>query len=137
LVIEYREGAAFALGELLALYRALGWRQNLYPERVARALAASTRVVTAWEGERLVGMARMVSDGEFCLYLPEILLMPTFQRRGCGTELMKRLLAGYEHVQHNVLLCDDGNEAFYRRFGFGAVTGAEGFKAMQRFGGWS
>jgi GNAT superfamily N-acetyltransferase len=136
-VVAYREGQQFALDQLLSLYAALGWRQRLHPKRVERALAASTRVVTAWDGERLVGMARMVSDGEFCLYLPEILLLPEYQRGGHGTELMQRLLAGYEHVQHSVLLADDGNEAFYQRFGFGVVTGSEGFKAMERFGGWS
>lgn len=116
---------------MLALYQSLGWRQHLYPERVARALAASTRVVTAWDGDRLVGMARIVSDGEFCVYLPEILLYEEYQHKGIGTELMQRVLAGYDHVQTVCLLSDPGNDSFYERFGFRPVTCAN---ALTRHG---
>jgi GNAT superfamily N-acetyltransferase len=133
-MIRYEAGGDVPLEQMLALYESLGWRQHLYPERVARAMAASTRVVTAWAGDRLVGMARIVSDGEFCVYLPEILLCPEYQGQGLGTELMKRVLAGYEHVQTVALLADAGNDAFYERFGFQTVDGRLGYKAMTRHG---
>lgn len=134
-LITYKTGSELVpLEQMLALYRSLGWRQHLYPERVARALAASTRVVTAWDGDRLVGMARIVSDGEFCVYLPEILLYDEYQGRGIGSELMRQVLAGYEHVQNLCLLADSGNEKFYERFGFHLVDGKLGYQAMTKHG---
>lgn len=133
-VIRYEVDNAVPLEQMLALYKALGWRQHLYPERVAKALAASARVATAWDGDRLVGMARIISDGEFCVYLPEILLYPEYQGRGIGTDLMNRVLAGYEHVQNRILLADSGNEPFYERFGFKTVDGSLGYKAMTKHG---
>lgn len=133
-MIRYQVGGDVPLEPMLTLYRSLGWHQHLYPERVARALAASTRVVTAWAGDRLVGMARIVGDGEFCVYLPEILLLPEYQGQSIGTELMQRVLAGCDHVQNTVLLADAGNEPFYERFGFQTVDGRLGYKAMTRHG---
>lgn len=133
-MVRYIVGHDVPLDQMLALYKSLGWRQHLHPERVARALAGSTRVVTAWDGDRLIGMARMISDGEFGLYLPEILFEPAYQRQGHGRQMMQRLLEGYEHVQQSILLADDGNEPFYERFGFEVVTGTKGFKAMWKFG---
>lgn len=134
-MIRYEIGCeAVPLEQMLALYKSLGWRQHLYPARVARALAASTRVVTAWDGDRLVGMVRLVSDGEFCVYLPEILLYPEYQGSGIGAELMKRILAGYDHVQTIALLSDGGNEPFYERFGFQVVNGKLGYQAMTKHG---
>lgn len=133
-MIRYEIGIDIPLDQMLALYKGLGWRQHLHPERVARALAASSRVVTAWDGDRLIGMARLISDGEFGLYLPEILFYPEYQRQGHGRQMMQILLEGYEHVQQSVLLADDGNEPFYQQFGFEVVTGEKGFKAMWKFG---
>ncbi len=133
-MIRFELGTAFPLQQLLSLYEALGWLQHRYPERVARALSASSRVVTAWDGDRLVGMARMITDGEFCLYVPEILLYPQYQGKGHGRELMSRLLEGYDEVQNTVLLSDSGNDEFYRRFRFETVDGSKGFQAMWRMG---
>lgn len=133
-MVRYETGTQFPLEQLLALYQSLGWLQHRYPERVARALAASSRVVTAWDGDRLVGMVRIVTDGEFCLYLPEILLYPEYQGQGHGRELMRLVLEGYDEVQNTVLLADTGNEEFYRRFGFRTVEAKLGFQAMWRMG---
>lgn len=134
-MIRYVVGQDVPLQPLLDLYRALGWLQHQYPERVQRAIQNSARVATAWDGDRLIGMARIVSDGEFALFLPEVLLLPEYQRQGHGRELMNRVLEGYEHVQNQVLLSDRGNEPFYARWGFEPFNPEWG-TPVYRFGGW-
>jgi len=120
--------------QVKAVYQSLGWFAAHLPERVQRAHANSERIVSAWDGDRLAGWARIITDGEFCLFLHEILLLPEYQRRGIGRELMRRTLEGYEHVQNLVLLCDPGNESFYNSFGFAVVKPESGFQAMYRMG---
>ncbi|MFZ5815374.1 MAG: GNAT family N-acetyltransferase [Bacillota bacterium] len=132
MAIRYETDRPLPLEQVLDLYRELGWFAQHLPERVQRAHANSQRIVSAWEGERLLGWARIITDGEFCLFLHEILLRPDYQRKGIGTELMRRVLEGYEHVQNTVLLADPGNEVFYAPFGFQVVTPEMGFQAMYK-----
>ncbi|MFZ5825610.1 MAG: GNAT family N-acetyltransferase [Bacillota bacterium] len=134
MMIRYETATPLPIDQVLAVYRALGWLSQHMPERVERAHAASDRIVSAWDGDRLVGWARIITDGEFCLFLHEILLLPEYQRKGIGSELMRRVLEGYEHVQNTVLLADPGNESFYAPFRFEVVTPAKGFSAMYRMG---
>lgn len=130
MTIRYETGLELPLEQVLAIYQSLGWFAQHLPGRVARAHANSSRIVSAWDGPRLVGWVRIITDGEFCLFLHEILLLPEYQRRGIGRELMRRGLEGYEHVQNMVLLSDLGNEGFYAPFGFQVVTEKLGFNAM-------
>lgn len=134
MAIRYETGSRLPIDQVLAVYRSLGWLAQHLPERVERAHSDSTRIVSAWDGDRLAGWARIVSDGEFCLFLHEILLLPEYQRRGIGRELMTRVLADYEHVQNQVLLADLGNESFYAPFGLKVVRPEMGFQAMYRMG---
>lgn len=133
-MIRYEVDGPVSVEQLCDLYRALGWKAGTMPERVARAVAAPNRHVAVWDGDRLVGYARLITDGEFCLYLHEILLYPEYQRQGHGAQLMRRILEGLEHVTNKVLLADTGNPPFYQRFGFRLVEPSMGFQAMFAFG---
>jgi len=46
-------------------------------------------LVTAWSGDRLIGVARSVTDFHFCCYLSDLAVAVDFQRQGIGKELMR------------------------------------------------
>jgi len=117
-MIEYSERRDLGLDDLLALYRANEWSSAEKPELLQRALAASHRVLTAWDGSRLVGLGSAISDGYLVVYYPHLLVLPEYQRRGIGMELMKRLQAAYVGFHQQVLLADGRALEFYRRCGF-------------------
>ena len=75
----------------------LALAQRVWPRAydAARAADALTRSVNigAWDGERLVGAVRMLSDGYFFACVSEILVDPEYQRRGLGRRLMEAALA--------------------------------------------
>ena len=73
--------------------------------------------VVAFEGDRLVGYARAISDGAFNAYVSTVAVLPECQRRGIGRELIRRLLDGRDHVQF-VLHADPRVHPFYLRCGF-------------------
>jgi len=62
---------------------------------VKRAAAALEQSITigAWDGARLVGVARILSDGYFFAALADIIVDPDLQRRGLGRELLNRAYA--------------------------------------------
>lgn len=107
--------------QLLALYQDAGWTAYTdEPERLRRAVANSTHVVTAWDGDSLVGLARVISDGEHIVYAQDLLVRREYRRRGLGSALLRRVLEPFAHVRQTVLLTDNNPEmqAFYRSLGF-------------------
>ena len=87
-LLLYRE--SFAADEFLALARRV-WPRDY---SVADASAALERTINlgAWDGTRLVGSIRILTDGYFFATIPEILVDPDYRRRGIGQRLMELAL---------------------------------------------
>jgi GNAT superfamily N-acetyltransferase len=75
-------------------YEALSRRAGVPAPDSARTHAAfkASIVIGAWNGDRLLGMARVLSDGHLTATLADLVVDPEFQRRGLGRELMRRAL---------------------------------------------
>jgi ribosomal protein S18 acetylase RimI-like enzyme len=85
------------------------------PPKLAAALAGSTLLAVARDGNDLAGLARVISDGHSICYLQDVLVDPQYQRTGLGRSLVELVLAPYVHVRQKVLLTDTdpGQKAFY------------------------
>lgn len=96
MAITYRVGNDLDLDQLLELYRGstLGERRPIGDrERMATMLRNANLVVTAWDGDLLVGIARSLSDFAFCTYLSDLAVLLSHQRHGIGRELIRRTQA--------------------------------------------
>jgi GNAT superfamily N-acetyltransferase len=60
-------------------------------DRIASMLENADVIVSAWDGERLVGVARTITDYRYCAYLSDLAVDPDYQRQGIGKELVQRL----------------------------------------------
>lgn len=110
--------------ELVALYNSVGWTTYTQdPQRLLLALTRSLRVVSAREDGELVGLARIVGDGLTIVYLQDILVAPSHQRRGIGAALMNEALKPFADVRQQVLLTDDEprQREFYESMGFSEI----------------
>ena len=87
-------------------------------EALRRSFEQSQHVALARDGDRLVGMARMLSDGVCNAYLLDVWTSSSHRRLGIGSAMVRRLL---EEVpgQHVGLQTDD-MQAFYASLGFGS-----------------
>ncbi|WP_371441116.1 GNAT family N-acetyltransferase, partial [Micrococcus sp. HMSC31B01] len=93
--IRYLSGAIPAADDVRALYDAVGWSASTADmDTLMGGLQGSATVVTAFDGGRLVGLARVVSDGHTIAYLQDILVHPVHQRRGIASELLRHVFAG-------------------------------------------
>jgi len=113
------------------LCASVGWSRR-DPELIARALANSLSVVSAWEGELLVGFARATGDKVFNATVWDVAVRPSHQRRGIGRLLMVALLEDLDQydIPLITLYADPGRDGFYRRFGFN--TDPYGVRGMFR-----
>lgn len=94
-----------------------GWPKQPSPDRHLELLRASDHVVLAREGAKVVGFVTAISDGVLSAFIPLLEVLPEYQGRGVGTELMRRLLTELSHLYMVDLSCDDELEPFYRRLG--------------------
>ena len=97
----------------------VGWPTAPSPAKHLRLLYGSDFVVLAREAEsrRVVGFVTAVGDGVLSSFIPLLEVLPEYQGRGIGSELVRRMLALLEGSYMIDLLCDDELVAFYERFG--------------------
>lgn len=68
-MITYTEEKKFTQEQVQELFLSVGWISGEYPIRLHKALMHSSTVVTAWDGDRLVGLARVLDDSEMVAYM--------------------------------------------------------------------
>ncbi|SDJ82098.1 Acetyltransferase (GNAT) domain-containing protein [Catalinimonas alkaloidigena] len=116
--IVLREDRALQPGQVLPLYRANGWSSAEKPEALMEALRHSHTVITAWDGDKLVGLGNAISDGFLVVYYPHLLVDPAYQGRGIGRQIVQRMQEKYGHFHQQMLVADANAVAFYRKCGF-------------------
>ena len=117
--IAYKDTKDFRAKDIERLFLSVNWESGHYPEKLVKAMHNSTHVVSAWDGDRLVGLVRALDDGETVAFLHYLLVDPEYQGYAIGRELMKRILAYFEkHLYIKVMPSDPKTIPFYEKFGF-------------------
>jgi predicted N-acetyltransferase YhbS len=119
-MIEYRQGNRLDLDEVIGLYRAstLGERRPVDArDRMEQMLANANLVVTAWDGELLVGISRSLTDWAYVTYLADLAVRESHQRMGIGVELMRRTQAAAPQAYVTLLAAPKAVD-YYPHVGF-------------------
>ena len=119
--IDYRYGNDLDLDQVIELYRdsTLGERRPIDDRGIAAAmLEHANLVVTAWEGARLVGLSRTLTDFLYVGYLSDLAVALSHQRLGIGTELIARTREKMGPRSMLVLLAAPKAVDYYPRIGF-------------------
>jgi GNAT superfamily N-acetyltransferase len=116
--IAYQDDKKPNRDEVLALYRSVGWSSANKPEALHRGLMASHSLVTAWDGEALIGLGNAISDGHLVVYFPHLVVHPRYQGQGIGRQLMTRMMTRYRGFHQQSLLADGQARGFYEKLGF-------------------
>ncbi len=103
----------------------VGWPAPPPPEKHLSVLHGSDFVALARDSEsgRVVGFVTALSDGVLSAYLPLLEVLPEYQGRGIGMELVRRMLELLEGHYMIDLCCDEDLVPFYERFGMGRWVG--------------
>ena len=106
----------------------VGWPSPPSRERHLDLLRGSAHVVLAKEGDRVVGFVTAISDGVLSAYIPLLEVVPEFQGRGIGSELVRRLLDRLGDLYMVDVICDENVVPFYERFGLQRFDAALGIR---------
>lgn len=105
----------FYLYEKVGLVAGYGKKKDY--DKIRKAFEQSFKVVTAWNNDKLIGAARMLSDGICYGMIFDVGVLPEFQKLGIGKTLISKLIKDNEHLRIH-LTSTFGNEEFYIKLGF-------------------
>jgi GNAT superfamily N-acetyltransferase len=122
-MIELREHVP-SRDEYFDLFATTGWNAeyNLGPVELERVNRNSWYVVSAYDGEMLVGFGRVVTDVLMHAMIFDMIVRPDYQNQGLGTMILTRLVErcqaqGIRDIQ---LFCAKGKRGFYEKCSFEA-----------------
>ena len=92
------------------------WDNGRNPEALRRSFEQSQHVAIARDGDRVIGMARLLSDGVCNSFIVDVWTETPYRRQGIASAMMRRLLDQVPG-QHVGLQTDSAPE-LYRSLGF-------------------
>lgn len=119
--IDYRSDASLTVEQAVDLYRrsTLGERRPVdRPDIFAGMLGNTDITVTAWDGEKLVGIARTLTDYTYVAYLADLAVDAAYQRQGIGKCLIEETKRKLGPECMIVLLAAPKANDYYGKLGF-------------------
>jgi GNAT superfamily N-acetyltransferase len=116
--MKYTEDRNLPVDQVVALYKANDWSSANKPDLLLNALKNSHYLISAWDRDRLVGVGNAISDGFLVVYYPHLLVLPDYQGRGVGTEIMNIMKRKYSGFHMHMLAVDSRAMGFYKKCGF-------------------
>lgn len=102
----------------------VGWPNPPSEETFKNLLKSSYKFVLAIESNKLIGFITCISDGVLSAYIPFLEVLPEYQGRGIGRELVKKLKNELNHLYMIDLLCDEELIPYYEKLGMHKAQGA-------------
>ena len=124
-MIKFTKETSISIDDVLHLYQAVGWTNYTnQPQMLEQALSHSLTTYLARDGEEIVGLVRLVGDGFSSVFVQDLIVLPSYQRQGIGSNLMKEALADYNDAYQVQLATEqtEKNLGFYRSLGFETLS---------------
>ena len=120
-MLTYRTNHPVSRAQFIALLQktSLGARRPLAEaERIDAMLQNADLLISAWDDDRLVGIARAVTDYAYCCYLSDLAVDEAWQRRGIGQGLLATLKQALHPQCKIILLAAPQAVDYYPHIGF-------------------
>ena len=124
-MIIIRRQEIVKLEDVLHLYQAVGWTNYTnQPQMLEQALSHSLAIYLALDGDAVVGLIRLVGDGFSSVFVQDLIVLPSYQRQGIGSSLMKEALEDFKEAYQVQLATEqtEKNMGFYRSMGFETLS---------------
>lgn len=120
--IIYKENTLPDVEDFFALFESTGWNEEygLDMHELHLAIHNSWRMCTVYDDDKLVGFGRVISDGKLHALITEMIILPGYQGRGIGKEIL-RILNDFcvkANIRDIQLFSAKGKAGFYEKYGF-------------------
>ncbi|ADC52206.1 GCN5-related N-acetyltransferase (plasmid) [Alkalihalophilus pseudofirmus OF4] len=129
--ITYKVNETIKAEELSNVFKTSGIKRPFNDlERLQRMIENSNVLITAWDNDQVVGVARAITDYCYCCYLSDLAVNKNYQSKGIGKELVSLV---QEHIGEEVallLLSSPIAMEYYPKIGFEKIK--NGFKISRK-----
>ncbi|MBD3106992.1 GNAT family N-acetyltransferase [Bacillus sp. AGMB 02131] len=117
--ITYKTNESITAKQFSQVFRASGIRRPVDDlPRLQKMLDHGDLLITAWDGEQLVGVARSITDFSYCCYLSDLAVDQNYQSQGIGKELVRQTQLHISEEIALILLSSPIAMEFYPHIGF-------------------
>ncbi len=122
--MQIKRTKSFEEKAIKELFSSVNWKSANNPQKLIKALNNSSNVISAWEGNCLIGIIRSMDDGCWSANIDCLVVHKDFQGQGVAKKMMTELLRDLKNVEY-INVCPDEKtmEGFYSDFGFQIVDG--------------
>ena len=120
-MLSYRSDKTISATEFVDVLRrsTLAERRPIdNPECIEAMLRHANLLCTAWDEDRLIGVARSVTDFQYCCYLSDLAVDQAYQNLGVGKELIRLTKTSLGPKANLILLAAPKAEGYYPKIGF-------------------
>ena len=124
-MITIRRQEIVKLEDILHLYQAVSWTNYTHqPQMLEKALSHSLAIYLAHDGDAVVGLTRLVGDGFSSIFVQDLIVLPSYQRQGIGSALMRKTLEDFKDAYQVQLVTEQTEKTlgFYRSLGFETLS---------------
>ena len=112
-------------GLLFDLYKSIDWADDsqgreIHGELIAKVYANSNNVVSAWDGERLVGVARVITDKFAHALVFGLCVYPEFKDTDLPKSIIEKCMDLYPSLQWSTVV-EDWEKGYFEELGFGGT----------------
>lgn len=123
--IEYRTNYPVSAEAVARVFKLSGIRRPVdEPDRIQQMVDHADLIITAWDGSKLVGIGRALTDFSFCCYLSDLAVIQDYQRRGIGREIIAKIRGIIGKDVMLLLLAAPEAMAYYPKIGFDRADNA-------------
>lgn len=117
--ITYKINAPLEAAEVAEIFKSSGIKRPVDDlNRISKMIANADVLVSAWDGENPVGIARAITDDVYCCYLSDLAVRMDYQKMGIGKELVNVLKGHLGEEVMLLLLAAPSAMEYYPKIGF-------------------
>lgn len=106
--------------QLLELFHQAPWAKNRSLDDAKEMLRHTDLTISAWEGDRLVGFGRVLTDFIYRATIWDVIVDRAFQGHGVGTEIVQCILNHPRLTRVELFWLCTRRPGFYEKLGFSA-----------------
>jgi ribosomal protein S18 acetylase RimI-like enzyme len=104
--------------QLIALYRQAPWANTRSIEDAREMLTHTDVAITAWNGNRLVGLGRVLTDYVYRASIWDVIVDTAYQGQDIGTQIIQRILEHPDLKRVELFWLCTRSPGFYEKLGF-------------------
>lgn len=120
--IVYKSDITPSTEVIISLYNSSGLnRPTADTERITTMYVNSNLIITAWDNDKLIGIARSLTDFCYCCYLSDLAVKEEYKYKGIGRKLIQMTKEIIGDQTMLLLLAAPSAMEYYPKIGFEKV----------------